>query len=80
MTTSLVHKATTVSQPCPCPCPRRNVVTTCLEKILIQRNVSDAVAYVKSVISDLLMNKIDLSLLVVSKVGSLQQPAPVACT
>lgn len=47
----------------------RNVVTTCLEKILIERNVSAAVEYVKGVISDLLMNKIDLSLLVISKVG-----------
>lgn len=45
----------------------RNVVTTCLEKILIDRDVPGATSYVKSVISDLLLNKIDLSLLVVSK-------------
>ncbi len=68
----------------------RNVVTTCLEKILIDRNVQvrasrrlfsqnpssavpaptlqDAITYVKNTISELLMNKIDLSLLVISKV------------
>ncbi|KXZ48802.1 hypothetical protein GPECTOR_25g386 [Gonium pectorale] len=46
----------------------RNVVTTCLERILIGKDVQGAVSYVKGVISDLLMNKIDLSLLVISKV------------
>ena len=46
----------------------RNVVTTCLEKILIGRDVEGAVQYVKNTISDLLLNKIDLSLLVISKV------------
>ncbi|GFH33152.1 DNA polymerase, partial [Haematococcus lacustris] len=45
----------------------RNVVTTCLEKILIERDVAAAEAYVKNIISDLLMNRIDLSLLVISK-------------
>ncbi len=45
----------------------RNVVTTCLERILIGRDVEGAVAYVKGVIADLLMNRIDLSLLVISK-------------
>ncbi|GIL73849.1 hypothetical protein Vretimale_5040 [Volvox reticuliferus] len=45
----------------------RNVVTTCLERILIGKDVQGAVAYVKGVIADLLMNKIDLSLLVISK-------------
>lgn len=47
----------------------RNVVTTCLEKILIQRDMAGAVAYVKTTISDLLLNKVDLSLLVISKVS-----------
>lgn len=47
----------------------RNVVTTCLEKILVERNPGEACEYVKGVISDLLMNKLDLSLLVISKVG-----------
>ncbi|CAD7696782.1 unnamed protein product [Ostreobium quekettii] len=45
----------------------RQVVTTCLEMILMQRNVAGAVEYVKNTISDLLMNRLDLSLLVVSK-------------
>ncbi|PSC71316.1 DNA polymerase delta catalytic subunit [Micractinium conductrix] len=45
----------------------RNVVTTCLEKILVQRNPQDACEYVKGIIADLLMNKLDLSLLVISK-------------
>ena len=65
---------------CPCPPPRhvfssplpvqvRNVVTTCLEKILVERAPGEACEYVKTVISDLLMNKLDLSLLVISKVG-----------
>uniref|UniRef100_A0A061RE64 DNA polymerase n=1 Tax=Tetraselmis sp. GSL018 TaxID=582737 RepID=A0A061RE64_9CHLO len=45
----------------------RNVVSTCLEKLLADRDVDGAVGYVKSVVSDLLMNRLDLSLLVVSK-------------
>lgn len=45
----------------------RNVVTTCLEKILVERAPGEACDYVKGVISDLLMNKLDLSLLVISK-------------
>uniref|UniRef100_A0A7S3QWA8 DNA polymerase n=1 Tax=Dunaliella tertiolecta TaxID=3047 RepID=A0A7S3QWA8_DUNTE len=45
----------------------KNMVTTCLERILIKRDVEGAVAYVKDLIRDLLMNKVDLSLLVVSK-------------
>jgi DNA polymerase delta subunit 1 len=46
----------------------RNVVTTCLEKILVERAPSEAREYVKGIISELLMNKLDLSLLVISKV------------
>ena len=49
----------------------KNVVTTSLEKILMERDVEGAKAYVKSTISDLLMNRLDLSLLVVTKVGSM---------
>ena len=49
-------------------CQVRNVVTTCLEKILVERAPGEACDYVKGVISDLLMNKLDLSLLVISKV------------
>jgi DNA polymerase delta subunit 1 len=44
-----------------------NVITDCLHMILIERNVNDAIAYVKRTISDLLCNRIDLSLLVISK-------------
>ncbi len=47
----------------------KNVVTTSLEKMLVEKDVDGAVAYVKGVISDLLMNRMDLSLLVVTKVG-----------
>lgn len=45
----------------------RNVVSTCLDKILVQRDPKGAVEYVKSTIADLLQNKLDLSLLVISK-------------
>ncbi|KAG1677462.1 hypothetical protein FOA52_001918 [Chlamydomonas sp. UWO 241] len=45
----------------------KNVVTTCLERILVGRDVQGAVGYVKGVITQLLTNKIDLSLLVISK-------------
>lgn len=40
---------------------------TCLNKILIERNIDGAVTFVKSIISSLLQNKLDLSLLVISK-------------
>ncbi|ORX72765.1 delta DNA polymerase [Linderina pennispora] len=43
------------------------VLDTCLNKLLIDRDVTGAVEYVKSTISDLLQNKIDLSMLVISK-------------
>lgn len=45
----------------------RTVIDTCLRKILIDQNVEDAVNYAKSQISSLLQNKIDVSLLIVSK-------------
>jgi len=45
----------------------RMVVDTVLNKILIDKSIPDALQYVKSTISDLLQNKIDLSLLVISK-------------
>ncbi|KAK9765948.1 DNA-directed DNA polymerase delta [Basidiobolus ranarum] len=38
-----------------------NVITTCLRKILIDRDVQAALDYTKEVISDLLQNKIDMS-------------------
>ncbi|KAJ3249040.1 DNA-directed DNA polymerase delta [Chytriomyces hyalinus] len=43
------------------------VIETCLHKILIDRDTVAAEGYVKSVIADLLQNKIDLSYLVISK-------------
>merc|ERR1712072_1202020 len=49
-------------------CPLvKTVMDTCLNKILIDRDVKGAVEYTKSVISDLLQNKMDLSMLVITK-------------
>lgn len=45
----------------------KDVVETCLNKILIERSVQGAIDYTKGMISDLLCNKLDLSLLVISK-------------
>jgi len=45
----------------------RQVVDTCLRKILIDKTISGATEYVKQVISELLQNRIDLSLLVITK-------------
>lgn len=45
----------------------QNVIETCLRKVLIDRDVSGAVAYAKKIISDLLQNKIDMSQLVITK-------------
>ena len=45
----------------------RELLDTSLNKILRDRDVAGAIQYVKNVISDLLMNKIDLSLLVITK-------------
>jgi DNA polymerase delta subunit 1 len=45
----------------------RQVVETCLRTILIDKSIAQAKAYVKQVISDLLQNKVDLSLLVITK-------------
>ena len=44
-----------------------NVISRCLDLILIDRNVEAAVEYVKRTIADLLTNRLDLSLLVISK-------------
>lgn len=43
------------------------VIETVLRKILIDRNVNGALAYVKRMISQLLQNKVDLSMLVITK-------------
>lgn len=45
----------------------KNLVTECLHKILIDRDINGAVQYVKNTIADLLMNRVDLSLLVITK-------------
>lgn len=45
----------------------RILVETVLNKILIERDIQGAVKYVQGIISDLLQNKVDLSLLVISK-------------
>ncbi|KAI8336982.1 DNA polymerase family B-domain-containing protein [Chlamydoabsidia padenii] len=44
-----------------------NVIQNCLDKLLIERDVEGAQAYVKQTISDLLQNKVDLSQLVITK-------------
>jgi len=45
----------------------RIVVETVLDKILIEKSIEGATQYVQNIISDLLQNKVDLSLLVISK-------------
>eukprot|EP00455_Lapot_gusevi_P013195 TRINITY_DN1637_c0_g3_i3.p1 TRINITY_DN1637_c0_g3~~TRINITY_DN1637_c0_g3_i3.p1 ORF type:complete len:670 (+),score=201.46 TRINITY_DN1637_c0_g3_i3:299-2011(+) len=45
----------------------KDVIETCLHKILIERSVETAVEYTKQLISDLLCNRLDLSLLVITK-------------
>ena len=45
----------------------REVIQTSLDKILMGRNVPGAIRYVKSQISDLLQNKMDISRLVITK-------------
>eukprot|EP01100_Stratorugosa_tubuloviscum_P014987 TRINITY_DN834_c0_g1_i1.p1 TRINITY_DN834_c0_g1~~TRINITY_DN834_c0_g1_i1.p1 ORF type:complete len:904 (-),score=332.36 TRINITY_DN834_c0_g1_i1:166-2877(-) len=49
-------------------CPLvKDVINSCLHKILIERDTQGAINYTKGVISDLLQNKIDLSQLVITK-------------
>ncbi|KAJ1440146.1 DNA polymerase family B-domain-containing protein [Ochromonadaceae sp. CCMP2298] len=45
----------------------RKVVDTCLRKIIIDRDVQGAIDYAKGTISDLLQNKMDISMLVITK-------------
>lgn len=47
----------------------RNVIGECLNQILVHRDVLGAQQLVRDTISDLLTNKLDLSLLVLSKVS-----------
>uniref|UniRef100_A0AC35U244 DNA polymerase n=1 Tax=Rhabditophanes sp. KR3021 TaxID=114890 RepID=A0AC35U244_9BILA len=42
-------------------------LNACLEKLMINRSADEALAHAKTVISDLLMNRIDISLLIISK-------------
>ncbi|KAN0000981.1 hypothetical protein ACTFIZ_001434 [Dictyostelium cf. discoideum] len=51
----------------------RNVVSTILKKILIEKDLKSAEEYTKSVISDLLQNRLDLSMLVITKALSKTQ-------
>ena len=43
------------------------MISTCLQKILIDRDIEAAKSYTKGIISELLQNKLDLSLLVITK-------------
>ncbi len=45
----------------------RKVVDTCLRKILIERDVAGAIDFAKNTIADLLQNKMDISMLVITK-------------
>nr|XP_018670402.1 DNA polymerase delta catalytic subunit isoform X1 [Ciona intestinalis] len=44
-----------------------NLISTCLEKLLVGRDPDGAVAHAKEVISDLLCNRIDISQLIITK-------------
>ncbi len=44
-----------------------NLISTCLQKILIERDPEAAVEHAKSVISDLLCNRVDISNLIITK-------------
>ncbi|KAJ5068595.1 DNA polymerase delta catalytic subunit [Anaeramoeba ignava] len=49
-------------------CPLvKNLITICLEKILIEQNVEGAIEYTKQTISNLLRNQLDISLLIITK-------------
>ncbi|KAG2237692.1 DNA polymerase family B-domain-containing protein [Thamnidium elegans] len=45
----------------------QNVISKCLDKLLVDRDVEGAQVFVKQTISDLLQNKVDLSQLVITK-------------
>lgn len=44
-----------------------NLINTCLQKILIERDPNGAVEYAKQIIADLLCNRVDISQLVITK-------------
>lgn len=43
------------------------LINTCLQKLLIERNVEGAIEFAKGIISDLLCNRVDISQLVITK-------------
>ena len=45
----------------------RSMVETVIKKILVDKSIDEAVKYCKGIISDLLQNRIDISLLIISK-------------
>ncbi|XP_049851276.1 uncharacterized protein LOC126325829 [Schistocerca gregaria] len=45
----------------------KHVVNVCLRNILIEQNIEKAINYCKEVLSDLLMNRLDISMLVITK-------------
>ena len=45
----------------------RAMIETVIKKILVEKSVDDAVKYCKGIISDLLQNRIDISLLIITK-------------
>eukprot|EP00457_Paulinella_chromatophora_P000731 gb/GEZN01000731.1/.p1 GENE.gb/GEZN01000731.1/~~gb/GEZN01000731.1/.p1 ORF type:complete len:1083 (+),score=192.41 gb/GEZN01000731.1/:81-3329(+) len=45
----------------------KDVVETCLRRVLVDQSVESALSYAKMMISDLLLNKVDISLLTISK-------------
>lgn len=53
----------------------RHVVATSLRKILIDKNIPAAIDFCKGVICDILMNRIDLSLLIITKAFSRSEDA-----
>jgi DNA polymerase delta subunit 1 len=58
----------------------RKMVTVVLDKLLKERDPDGAVAHVKQLIADLLLNKVDMSDLVVSKSLSQARPTLRACS
>ena len=46
------------------------LINTCLQKLLIERDVEAAITYAKTIISDLLQDRVDISQLVITKAYS----------
>ncbi len=59
----------------------KETVQTCLNMMLIEKNANGALDYCKGVISDMLQNRVDLSLLVITKgLGKKTNQPPAAST